>query len=344
MRLICIAILIAATGLDDDQKSAKELLRTHGLIRSGSTYVLPGERELSSGLREIKDLEKDLADAVKKRDQWQRWIAERRWQLQSGAGELERLAVLLGRADDVDDHNEVVMRMNAVSAQVRALERQIQDAEKNEQIPGNVAKARAAFQDRVKESNELVHNVQSNYQKLAADPEIVEALVLASGKPDKPYEIGPLKRFERDVEQLRQYEEIVVVDHIDLRPNGGTYLVDTVINGKHPKVMILDTGASIVLLNESTARAAGVKLDTAERAYAKVADGRIIESRRVVLDSITVGRFAIRNVECAVLPDGMVEIEALLGGSFLDNFTYTVDPNANVLTLTRENVDAAREK
>jgi len=344
MQVICIAIMIAATGLEGDPKAAKDLLRSRGLIRSGSTYVLPAERELTGGLRDLKDLEKELADAVKKRDQWQYWIAQRRWQLQAGAAELDRLTVLLGRADDVDDHNEVVMRMNAVAAQVRALERQIDDAEKNEQIPGQLAKARAAFQIRVTQLNELVHDVQTEYQKLAANPEIAEALAIASGKPDKPYNLGPLRRFQSNVERLRGYEEIVVVDHIDLRPNGGTYLVDTVINGRHPKVMILDTGASIVLLNESTARASGAKLDAAEKAYAKVADGRIIESRRVVLDSITVGRFTIKNVECAVLPDGTVEIEALLGGSFLDNFTYTVDPAANILTLTRENVEKTSGK
>lgn len=340
MQVICIAIMIAATGLEGDPKAAKDLLRSRGLIRSGSTYVLPAEHELAGGLRDLRDLEKELADAVKKRDQWQQWIVQRRWQLQAGAAELDRLTGLLGRADDVDDHNEVVMRMNAVAAQVRALERQIHDAEKNEHIPGQLAKARAAFQIRITQLNALVHDVQTEYQKLATDSEITEALITANDQPDRPYKLGPLKRFKRDVERLREYEDIVVVDHIDLRPNRGTYLVDTVINGKHPKVMILDTGASIVLLNESTARAAGVDVDAhGEKAYAKVADGRIIESRRIVLESISVGRFTIKNVECSVLPDGSVEIDALLGGSFLDHFTYTVDPAANVLTLTRENVD-----
>lgn len=342
MSTIMLSVLLSLGSEPMDAKSARALLREKGLSRSGLTYVLEGERELKSGLRELTQLRKNLEKAAQERDEWQRWIAARRWERAAGAAELERLSHLLARADDVDDHNEVVMRINAVKTRLNAINAQIENAGNNERIPGQVALARTQLQDKVALLREIAQQVVRDSTMLANDPQVSSALDALNADGRKKYAIGPSKRFHRDVERLSEYENVVLEERIKLRPNNGTYLIDTVINGKHPKTMILDTGASLVLLTESAARSAGVRFDSrTELGFAKVADGRIVPVRRILLDSITVGGFTIRQVECAVIPDQQSKVDALLGGAFLDHFTYTVDPDANVLTLTRDNVGSS---
>ncbi len=66
-----------------------------------------------------------------------------------------------------------------------------------------------------------------------------------------------------------------------------------------------------------------------------VADGRTVEARRMVLDSVRLAEFTVRNVDCLVLPAEAKGAPALLGGSFLRHFVYQVDSTAKVLTMFR---------
>ena len=57
------------------------------------------------------------------------------------------------------------------------------------------------------------------------------------------------------------------------------------------------------------------------------------------LDSLCVGSFTVNNVKCVVFPESENDITPLLGGTFLKNFTYTIDPALEQLTLIKENLD-----
>ena len=46
-----------------------------------------------------------------------------------------------------------------------------------------------------------------------------------------------------------------------------------------------------------------------------------------------VGRFTVKNVPCAILPGG-AKVDPLLGGSFLQFFTYKYTPATDKLVLT----------
>src|SRR5205807_3807882 len=69
--------------------------------------------------------------------------------------------------------------------------------------------------------------------------------------------------------------------------------------------------------------------------HMQLADGKVVEARHMVLKSVRVGQFTVENVDCAVLPETLVAADNLLGGSFLRNFVYKLDPQAGELHLSQ---------
>lgn len=66
-----------------------------------------------------------------------------------------------------------------------------------------------------------------------------------------------------------------------------------------------------------------------------LADGNVIEGKRIELAMVRVGRFEVEHVECAVLSDKYPGAEPLLGMSFLGKFNFKIDPDAGKLTMTK---------
>jgi aspartyl protease family protein len=110
--------------------------------------------------------------------------------------------------------------------------------------------------------------------------------------------------------------------------------VETIINGKHTKPMMLDTGASLVLIPQGLAREIGLTPAATDRSLdLKLADGRTVQAKLMKLDSLQVGKFTAEKVPCAVLPADLSQAPALLGQTFLRLFSYRVNPQTQKLTL-----------
>ena len=60
--------------------------------------------------------------------------------------------------------------------------------------------------------------------------------------------MGPSVRHGRNMRDLEKLEGGIVTEAIQMRKENNVYWVDTVINGKHAKQMIFDTGASSIAL------------------------------------------------------------------------------------------------
>lgn len=118
--------------------------------------------------------------------------------------------------------------------------------------------------------------------------------------------------------------------------NGVYYILVTV--GSIKKKFVLDTGASDVLLSESAERDLinlGVinKGNYITPALYKIADGSIVQCRRLVLPELKIGNFTITNVTASV---GVGTVPLLLGKSFLDKFKkWTIDNLSETLNLEK---------
>ncbi len=100
------------------------------------------------------------------------------------------------------------------------------------------------------------------------------------------------------------------------RGRGGGFAVSTQVNGAHV-AMVLDTGASAVVLTQEAARAAGLPLEVLHYSVnIETANGRA-RAAPVTLDRVSVGGITERSVPALIAPSGQLRTN-LLGMSFLD--------------------------
>lgn len=110
----------------------------------------------------------------------------------------------------------------------------------------------------------------------------------------------------------------------------GHFYAETNVNGANLR-MLVDTGASVIALTGSDARAAGLYWDASEvRPIARGASGTVYGVARQ-LDQVDVGGFTRRNVRAMIVPEGL-DI-SLLGQSYLGQIdSVQIEGNQMVLS------------
>lgn len=129
----------------------------------------------------------------------------------------------------------------------------------------------------------------------------------------------------------KQVEIIQKSDHM---------LVDVVLNKKVNVTLVLDTGASCLLLTNSVAKKLGVDINDKKLQNVELimADGRKVNGKLVMLESVAAQGVEAQGVAAAVLPEdaGMENFnDGLLGMSFLKNFNFKIDHRNNKLILEK---------
>ena len=99
-----------------------------------------------------------------------------------------------------------------------------------------------------------------------------------------------------------------------MKRNGHFYF-NTKMNGASVKVMV-DTGATGVAINRSTARRMGIKLSNSDFKYKSQTANGIAYYASAKIDEIKIGRVVVYDVRAAVLKDSSLS-ETLLGMTFL---------------------------
>lgn len=125
------------------------------------------------------------------------------------------------------------------------------------------------------------------------------------------------------------FDEPVVLEEKIYANDRGMFLTVGSINGQSVQFLV-DTGATTVAMNRSQAKKLGVRYRiTGEPATASTASG-YVNSYRVHLKSVTLGKLKQRNVEAMVI-DGNHPGPVLLGMSFLGGLK--IEKSGNVLLL-----------
>ena len=102
------------------------------------------------------------------------------------------------------------------------------------------------------------------------------------------------------------------------------------MNGR-PAEFIVDTGASVVVMNSAHARALGLSFEQGRQGTVQTAQGNAA-AFMVELDSIVVAGIEGRKVKAAVVEGGF-PVDMLLGMSFLRD--AVIESRDGVLTLSR---------
>lgn len=124
---------------------------------------------------------------------------------------------------------------------------------------------------------------------------------------------------------------------IKLEKENGVYYIGVIVGGVLKK-FVLDTGASDVLLSDSTEKDL-IKLGIIKKenyttpALYKIANGSIVQCRRLILPELKIGNFTVTNVTASV---GVGTVPLLLGKSVLDKFKkWTVDNLTQTLNIEK---------
>ena len=100
------------------------------------------------------------------------------------------------------------------------------------------------------------------------------------------------------------------------RGQSGEFALQARINGVNAP-MVIDTGATAVVLTYETAKAAGLPLELLEYDVDVETAGGHTKAARLTLDRLAVGKLVERSVPALVVPHGQMRTN-LLGMSFLD--------------------------
>jgi aspartyl protease family protein len=114
---------------------------------------------------------------------------------------------------------------------------------------------------------------------------------------------------------LRSRAAAVRAVHI-ARAQGGEFALQARINGVNTP-MVIDTGATSVVLTYDTAKAIGLPLELLEYDVDLETAGGHTKAARLTLDRLAIGKLVERSVPALVVPHGQMKTN-LLGMSFLD--------------------------
>lgn len=146
------------------------------------------------------------------------------------------------------------------------------------------------------------------------------------------------QRHKLELEEERLKRELAP-KQIEVYPEHGHIMVNAVLNRRVAVSLLLDTGASLVVLPNNIAKKLGINTNEKEaRVELQLADGRKVNASYVLLETIKVQDVEAKNVDAAVLLDDVSEIgfkDGLLGMSFLNRFNFKVDQKSKRLILER---------
>ena len=114
------------------------------------------------------------------------------------------------------------------------------------------------------------------------------------------------------------------------RGQGGEFALQAKINGVAAP-MVIDTGATSVVLTYETAKAAGLPLEVLEYDVDLETASGHTKAARLTLDRLAIGELVERSVPALVVPHGQMKTN-LLGMSFLDRLeSWEVRPDSLML-------------
>ena len=159
---------------------------------------------------------------------------------------------------------------------------------------------------------ELFHSLFKPARELQAPQTVAKAEIRTSQPAEPPTEV-----------LLGRKVRIAADPH-------GHFSADFRLNGRSVGAMV-DTGATLVAMNASTARRVGIKVMPADFKYTvRTANGET-RAAGAIIQRLQIGRIAVENVEAVVLDDDALD-GTLIGVSFLKRLAkYQVENGALLL-------------
>ena len=319
----------------DEATEALAALEEHLLTLHQGAIMPKAERELRLLMSEEKQLGKKLDVAQKG---WQAAQLEQQ-KRQLHKKELQRqhrnVNAQVASAKTARDNNRLVSIINEIDHQIRELDGDQEFTQAIESARKEFVNAREAYVECILKARMAADAAQTSWRTLESSDKAKQLVADYAAATGKKISLAPSKAFASLVRSLEKLEQRVLTDSIALREGGGTFEVDAVLNGETTVSMVVDSGASLVCLSDRVARESGIQADPdAEVLTLQIADGSIVQARRVRIPSLRVGRFTQENVDAAILPPELTAAPLLLGMSYLGQYDFRLDSSEKTLTMT----------
>ncbi len=330
-----------AKGKGDERDLGEEKDPDLSLKVSGSNAVFAAERDLAKGLSEAANLKKKAKLAIKPLRDTQAEISDLETRMLESQQQLVALNAQLANVSDVATNNRLVGAINTVDGQMALAIKKMENLKAREiAARSSLNKAREEFVSQVLNLRELADQITQAYETAADSPELQAELKTLQDDSGKPLTLQPSAAVQSSQKKLAELETSIQTERITLRREGNTFYASVVVNGKHTEEMVVDTGASLIMLPYEVAVTMGLKPDGKDKQILlTLADGSRITGYLKVLDSVRIGTFVAEKVQCAVLGPEAVAAEPLLGMSFLGEFQFHIDAADGTLGLTQIETD-----
>lgn len=323
---------------DDVVAKADKILADTGLRRSGKTISTTATADLARGISALARSKRSLKLL---QDAWKQ-TAFQLSQMRRNAELLNaqnfQLNTQLARPNlGVTENNRLVGMINAnvaTSRQVASDEERVKEKLAIDRKALNDAEA--AYAETVLALRRDLNTVKLSLDEALNDESIKIALRVANTNFGTPATLATDALIAPIDKRLQQIEQEIFNESIplDITSSGSLYVNVSV--GDRTTRMVVDSGASLVVLPASTAAELGVVVPSDARQLRLIlADGREIPGRAVTLAKVRIGQFEAEKVDAAVLDSVATNAEPLLGMSFLGNFKFEIDTADKSLKLLR---------
>jgi aspartyl protease family protein len=348
LAVVCAAsTLIVAPLRGDDQAAAKSKLAAKGIRVTHSGLSLTQETELSKQFHELATLKRKLQSAVREFNETQRQVDELAESLHQRMRDNVAINGQLAASGNFIQRNQLVGAANATAGEINLLNQEQEQSKKElDRARAAANSVREKYVQQIAKIRAEADGIAAKYAELEKDEDAQSALKEWNAAAKASLEIKPSRLFQAGLKRIGDLEKSVVSEKIPLRREGNSFYATVVLNGSHVVDMVLDTGASSLVLPYKTAMECGVKLDaSAMPVQMTVASGQKFRSKLVTLDSVKVGQFAAEKVECVVLPPEATNAPLLLGMTFLGRFNFSINGAELVLSkIEGEHSAAERSK
>jgi clan AA aspartic protease (TIGR02281 family) len=329
-----LAVSVVAPLHGDDQAALKTKLAAKGIRVTHFGLSLTDESELSKQFRELATLKRKLQSAVREFNEAQHGLDELTENLHQRMQASVAINGQLATSGNFIQRNQLIGAANATIGEINLLNHEKEQTTKELDRTRTAANsAREKYVQQISKIRAEADRVSARYVELEKDEEAQSALKEWNAAAKSSLEIRPSRLFQAGLKRIADLEKTVISEKIPLRREGNSYYATVVVNGDHVVDMVVDTGANSLVLPYKTAMECGVKIDaSAMPIKMKVASGTVSKASLVTLDSVKVGQFTAKKVECVVLPPEATNAPILLGMTFLGHFNFSMNGTELVLS------------
>lgn len=231
--------------------------------------------------------------------------------------EKSRKLKLLESSNNTREYNSVVAEINSISANLSGENLNLKNLyEEQRELDNNMANKAHDYLGAYRNFEEILRTKQGEMQ---AAESTADEIVFFKEMRNKAKEMENDFK-ENSIAYLAEYDQVVV---------------DALLENNVSARLIVDTGASIVVISKNIADRLGIKSEEiGTKIEVLLANGTKTQATPIILKSVKVGEAEVKNVKAAITENSQGEgVDGLLGMSFLNNFIIRVDTALNKLIL-----------